>query len=240
MTTERGTPSGSTVSPQQVALTDTPPGATTRVRFRSGLLLGLSGAALGLVTTPFLAVAGFLAGGWSGIGGPPLLVALHAACTSAFGWSEPIDVQQAYGRPLLFVLVALLLGLGTWWRHVPSGGRAARVARWCVALGFTLGALGNVTDYWLGFRFSAALWSVGFGVLTVPGLMMMTVGSSMLGVSMLRARVTAGAVALSLTFPAAALDGAVGLHYLPAAPLFALCLAWLVVFATALKDRASS
>lgn len=182
---------------------------------------------------PLLAVSGFLAGGWDPTGGPPLLAALHAEWEGAFQWGSAVTIQQAYGRSLPFIFVALLVGLAAW--HAGrSQSPAMRTTSRLVALGFILGMLGTVIDYWLGEFWNEVLWRSGFVLLTLPSLLLLLCGSSMLGLHMLQSRVSVSALALSMVLPVGILNTVAGLQYLPAAPLFPICAAWLVVFAAAL------
>jgi|GEM_PF-5208376 len=199
------------------------------------LVTAVLGALVGLGTMPFLAVSGFLAGGWNGAGGPPLLDALYTAWPDAFRWAAAGTVQQAYGRPLLFVFAALLAGMTVWQPELLGAPRAARRARRAIVTGLLLSAAGNITDYWLGPDFHLILWRVGFALFTMPGLLLILCGSTVLGALMLRSGASASGVALSLVLPAAVLNTAGGLHYLPAGPIFPFCLAWLVVFGAACR-----
>lgn len=191
------------------------PVPTSRVRLAAALL----GSGVGLVCMPMLAVAGFLGDGWSGLDGPPVLVGLRQALPDAFTWSDATTVMQAYGRTILPTLLVAWAALPVW-----TTGRDRRALLSVIRLGLILCLLGNITDYWLGIRFNEVVWRVGFGLLTMPGMLLLLGGLSALGWGRVRRGEGLPAILLLLTAPLGLVDTAFGLQYLPPAPLLVVYL----------------
>lgn len=202
---------------------------------RSGLVVGLLAAALGIPAALVLAVAGFLGGGWNGLPGPgvpTLIVVLHERLPALYANPDGSFLNAAYGRLLLFVFLGLLAGTLTL-RAAPS--RFGRVLT-AVCAGLVLNTLGNVTDYWLGQEFHEGLWRWGFVLGTLLGMLVTLVSTSVLGVLWWRSGAPRPvALGLVLALPLAVVVTVFGVRYMPSGMVVPLCAVWGLAFAWSLR-----
>lgn len=161
----------------------------------------VAGAALGAVLTPLHAMARHAT--------PDGKEDLEAPLTRAWsepvsetvrpllGWADAHTVYVTYGKLWLFVFgAAALCAFITRARRSPVG---LERWGWRIALpGYVLMTCGVVFTYWTPWWMDAA-----FLVLAPPGLLLTLVGSTVLGIALLRRRFAprAGAWLLALVFP---------------------------------------
>lgn len=120
------------------------------------------------------------------------------------GWADPDLVYVTYGKIWFPVFVAFTLcAVVAYRRRQPAGFEAWA---WRVALtGYVLVSAGTFLDYWTQWTGEYnVLFDVGW-VVTVPGLLLTLLGSTVLGVVLLvnRFRPTGPAVLLAATLPLA-------------------------------------
>ncbi len=166
---------------------------------------------------------------------PPWEPVLSNALGPLFAFAPPEAVYETYGKfhfPVFLGLLFGLLGLRAW-----RGERAGRLERWGYRLslvGFLLNLPGNVLDYWVPGNSSTGEfggvgdWGFLFG--TVLGLLLLIVGSVLLGVALLRAgEARLPAWLLVLALPGAVLLGLLGFSNAPANPMLWYGFAWLLL-----------
>lgn len=144
----------------------------------------------------------------------PLTAAWAEPAADWFGplltWADPDIVYVTYGKVWFPVFVAFTLcAVLTYRRRQPAGFE--RWA-WRLAIGaYTLACVGVLLDYWTqwtgdynGDGIEATLFTIGFGV-TMPGLLLTLLSSTVLGVTLLvkRFRPTLPAVLLAAIIPLA-------------------------------------
>lgn len=144
----------------------------------------------------------------------PLTAAWAEPAADWFGplltWADPDIVYVTYGKVWFPVFVAFTLcAVVTYRRRQPAGFE--RWA-WRLAIGaYTLACVGVLLDYWTqwtgdynGDGIEATLFTIGFGV-TMPGLLLTLLSSTVLGVTLLvkRFRPTLPAVLLAAIIPLA-------------------------------------
>lgn len=166
---------------------------------------------------------------------PPWEPALSNALGPMIAFAPPEAVYETYGKFHLLVFLGLLLGLlglRTW-----RGGRAGRLERWGYRLSFVglvLNVPGNVLDYWvpgnsaIGEFGSVGDW--GFLLGTMLGLLLLVVGSILLGAALVRAgEARLPAWLLVFALPGAVLLGLLGFANAPANPMLWYGFAWLLL-----------
>ncbi|MBI2077938.1 MAG: hypothetical protein HYT80_06145 [Euryarchaeota archaeon] len=146
---------------------------------------GLVGGALGVLNAPLAAFASarsYQHAAGEAVATPPDLV------EPLFTFADPATVYAAYGRLWAPVLLLLLLGAASLYLRVEATlGRPGRNAFSAVFTGLFMVLLGVVADYWLGPGvLGKRAWGASFLMLTVFGLGVYTVGSTWLGVQLLR------------------------------------------------------
>jgi hypothetical protein len=171
-----------------------------RTRARWSGWAAVAGAVLGAVLTPLHAMARHatadgeqdLALPWTRAWSEPL----SAAVRPLLNWSDPDTVYVTYGKGWLVVLAAVALcAVAVRRRRSPHG---AETWGWRLALpAYALTALAALVTYWTPW------WlDIAFVVLAVPGLVLTVVGSTVLGVALLRRgfrpRLTAWLLALTV------------------------------------------
>lgn len=144
----------------------------------------------------------------------PLTAAWAEPAADWFGplltWADPDLVYVTYGKVWFPVFVAFTLcAVVTYRRRQPAGFE--RWA-WRLAIGaYTLACVGVLLDYWTqwtgdynGDGIEATLFTIGFGV-TMPGLLLTLLSSTVLGVTLLvkRFRPTLPALLLAAIIPLA-------------------------------------
>lgn len=145
-------------------------------------------------------------------------------------FAQPETVYAAYGKVYFLVFLGFLLGLASLYSE--RRGRAGRLERWGFRFSFAglvLNLFGNIPDYWIGE--DTIFEEVGFLVGTALGLLILAVGSLMLGIALLRAGAGSrlGAWLLALALPGMALLGFIGFGNIPSGPALWFCFAWLVL-----------
>lgn len=195
---------------------------------RSGLV-ALVAAALGLLLLPLITVAYAVSG--DGAGSDP---AWGPDARDLFGplvtFAEPDTVYAAYGKVYFLVLLGLLVGvLGL--SRLRRGGVSVP-ERWGFRLsvvGLVANLAGIVTDYTV-FE-DTLVENIGFVVGSLLGLLLLVVGSLLLGVAWLRAdgAPRLGAWLVLLAVPGMVALGALGFGNLPSMPIAWFCIAWLAL-----------
>jgi len=166
---------------------------------------------------------------------PPWEPALSDALGPLFAFAAPEAVYETYGKFHFLVFLGLLfglLGLRAW-----RGERAGGLERWGYRLsvvGFVLNLPGNVLDYWVPGNSAAGefggVGDWGFLLGTVLGLLLLSVGSILLGVALLQAgEARLPAWLLLLALPGAVLLGFLGFANAPANPMLWYGFAWLLL-----------
>jgi hypothetical protein len=160
---------------------------------RRGGLAAMLGGILGLLHSPFYAVAYFATEGGAESLEAPWVAAWSGAFRSLFEplltFAPPEDVYLTYGKLFLFMFLGWLAGLLA--LHVRQGAYAGRLEKWGfrVALpGAVLGTLGSIGAYWIGSVWSAAV-NFSFLAFLVPALLLFNIGFPLFGFGTLRARV---------------------------------------------------
>lgn len=139
-------------------------------------------------------------------------------------WASPDTVYTTYGKALGLAVLGVLGGLLALRSARDGEGTRGESRAFRVALaGYTLLSVGVVVEYW------TPLLEVGFFFFALPGILLSLAGSTMLGVTLLRAGATsrpAGwllALALPLLFATTALFGHLSVGLGP------LVIAWAVI-----------
>lgn len=146
-------------------------------------------------------------------------------------WDTADTVYRTWGKLGLVAVLGLALGLVGLWssRRQPAGPserwgfRIALVGYWLVVVGF-------ITEYWTPYL------DFGFNAFTGPGTLVALVGSTILGIALLRRRSPLGparsllALAIPLTFAMVALFGHLSAGLVP------LELAWILVGLRLLRE----
>ena len=197
---------------------------------RWGGMGAVLGSLLGIVVAPVITSAYSLSEGGPQQS-PPWEPALSNLLSPLFGFSSPEGVYATYGRLYLFVFLGLLLGFLA--LRAQQRGHLGPLGEWGLRLslmGVVLNLLGNIPDYWFG----EATWleALGFLIGTVLGFLLLVVGSTMLGVGLLRsgtAPTRLGAWLLALCLPGIILLTLIGFGNIPSGPAFWFCFAWLVL-----------
>lgn len=161
---------------------------------------------------------------------PPWEPAFSNTFNPLFTFAASEAVYATYGKLYFFVFLGFLFGLTG--LRARRGARAGRLERWGFRLSFVgllLNLFGNVPDYWIGE--DTVFEDVGFVAGTALGLLVLTVGSSLLGVSLLRARAgsRSGAWLLALSLPGILLSGFLGFGNIPSGPALWYGVVWMVL-----------
>lgn len=201
---------------------------------RWGGLAAVVGGVIEILVAPLINSAYSMTEVGAGLA-PPWEPALSDTLGPLFAFAPPEAVYETYGKFHFLVFLGLLfglLGLRVW-----RGERAGRLERWGYRLSFVglvLNLLGNVFDYWVpgnsapGEFGSAGDW--GFLLGTVLGLLLLVVGSVLLGVALLRAgEARLPAWLLVLALPGGVVLGFLGFSNAPANPMLWYAFAWLLL-----------
>ncbi len=130
--------------------------------------------------------------------------------SAPLGWADPDIVYVTYGKVWFPVFVAFTLCAYVVYRRRQSAGLEKWVWRVTIA-GYALASVGVFLDYWTqwtgnynGDGIEGALFTAGWFV-SVPGLLLTLLGSTVLGITLLakRFRPTVPAVLLTLIIPCA-------------------------------------
>jgi hypothetical protein len=177
---------------------------------------------IGLIVAPLHALAYFATGEPAGL--LPWREPGHSALRPLLEWSSPDVVYSTYGKISLLVIGGFTAGLFA--LRAQRVTHARGVERWglrVATIGYPLLLLGLFVEYWTPFL------ELGFRALTLPGLLLTLVGSTLIGVGHLRARQVPRVAAwlLSLSVPAVlATVAAIG-HII--AGLAVLDVAWILI-----------
>ncbi len=193
-------------------------------------LTAMAGGALGIVAAPLATSAYSLTGEGAA---PPWEPALSDALDPLFTFASPEVVYAAYGKLYFFVFLGFFLGLiGL---HARRRDAAGRLERWGFYLSFTgliLNLLGNIGDYWYGGGVGESTPDfLGFLLGTVLGLLLLIIGSTMLGASLLRegTHFRPGAWLLVLAVPGIIALSFLGFGNIPSGPALWFCFVWLTI-----------
>ncbi|HEU4423969.1 MAG TPA: hypothetical protein VFR67_15670 [Pilimelia sp.] len=174
-----------------------------------------------LVIAPLHALARFGTGAGAADDDSPLVAAWAEPARDAAGglltFASPDLVYLTYGKFWLIALAAIT-ACAYAFRSRRVGVRTGERWAWRLALtGYTLMAAGSLVSYWTAFV------DVGFAVFTLPGLLITLVGSTALGVALLRARVRPSLTAwlLALQIPLLVGFSSIGSFSTGALPLVA-------------------
>ena len=160
---------------------------------RRGGLAAMMGGILGLLHSPFYAVAYFATEGGAESLEAPWVAAWSGAFRSLFEplltFAPPEGVYLTYGKLFLFMFLGWLAGLLA--LHARQTVRAGRLEKWGfrVALaGAVLGTLGSIGAYWIGSVWPGAV-NFSFLAFLVPALLLFNIGFPLFGFGTLRAKV---------------------------------------------------
>ena len=188
---------------------------------------GLAGGALGVLNTPLVVLASIRSyqerGGGEAPDAPQVLAPLLT-------FADASVVYAAYGRLWAPILLLFLLGAAALYlRLEPRLGRPGRNAFSVLFTGLLMVLLGVVFVYWLGPDvLGDKVWGASFLVLTVFGLGVYSVGSTWLGIRLLRTRVAPGWVGWAFAAAPIGFLLAPILPNAPAAELFVYAVAWIL------------
>lgn len=193
-------------------------------------LAAMLGSLLGIVAAPLTTSAHSLTEEGAP---PPWEPVLSGALGPLFTFASPEVVYATYGKLYLFVFLGLLSGLiGL---HARRRDRAGRLERWGFYLSFAglaLNLFGNVFDYWYGGGVGESTPDfLGFLLGTVLGMLILVIGSAMLGIGLLRAGDTprVGAWLLVLALPGIIALSFLGFGNIPSGPALWFCFTWLAL-----------
>ncbi len=157
---------------------------------RWGGLAAVLGEILLLVVTP-LAGAAYYATGADGGAPPPFVSAMRSWLHPMLTWGSPDIVYLTYGKVFAPIAGTFLLGLLA--LHAHQARRAGRLERWgfrVLVVGLALGSLSAFVEYWVGPALgSATVTDMAFMLLSLPGMLLMLLGSPLFGLGTLRAHV---------------------------------------------------
>jgi hypothetical protein len=196
--------------------------------------IALIGALIGIVISILLNAAYSLTPDGAGLPVPPWQPALEQTANPALTFGPPVEVYHFYGRFVLLVLAAFLVGLYGLYANQRAAfkERPSRLLVWGYRLamtGLVLNLVGNLGDYWVSI--GETIGFISFVVGTVVGLLLQVIGLILLGFYGLRSGSLprAAALAFVLWFPFTIVLLLVGMQNLPSAPLLGLSLAWVIV-----------
>jgi hypothetical protein len=192
-------------------------------------LAALLGGVLGIVLFPFHALAWFATPDGAQALNTPWVAAWTAAVKPILAplltFALPDTVYQTYGRITVLVTLGFLAGLvGLHTFQARRSGRLEKAGFWIALVGTILLTLGVIGEYWVGaLEFS-------FVAFSLPGLLVLMIGSFIFGIGTLRAGVAPhlGAWLLTLgSFP-----GMIAMNVLTghlSGALLLLDLAWIII-----------
>ena len=160
---------------------------------RWGGLAAMVGGLLGIVSSPFYAVAYFATEDGTESLEAPWVATWSGAFRALFGplltFAPPEDVYLTYGKVLTFVFLGWLAGTAA--LHALQAPRAGRLEKWgfrAALAGTVVGTVGSIGAYWVG-SFWWAVANISFLAFVVPALLLFNVGFALFGVGTLRAKV---------------------------------------------------
>lgn len=180
------------------------------------------GGVVGLIVAPLHALAFFATGGVPGL--LPWREAGHAALRPLLEWGSPDVVYTTYGKVAVLVFAGFTAGLFAVRAERVRYARGAE--RWgmrVAVVGYPLLLVGIVVEYWTPFL------DFGFLALSLPGILLTLVGSTLIGVGHIRARQQPQLAAwlLCLSIPIAVATTATIGHLV--AGLAVLNVAWILI-----------
>ena len=197
---------------------------------RWGGIAAVLGSLLGIVLAPVITSAYSLSEGGQEQS-PPWEPALSDLLNPLFGFASPEGVYATYGKLYFLVFLGFLLGflaLGAQqWGRV---GWLGRVGLRLSLVGVVLNLLGNIPDYWFGE--GTLIEALGFLIGTILGFLLLVVGSTMLGVDLLRSGTPPtrlGAWLLALCLPGSIVVLLIGFGNIPSGPALWFCFTGLVL-----------
>lgn len=202
-------------------------------RVRWGGVAAMLGSALGIVIAPIITSAYSLSEQGGAEQAPPWEPVLSQSLDVLFSFASPEAVYATYGKLYFLVFLGLLLGLVG--LYSLRSGHTGRLEEWGFRLSFVglvLNLLGNLGDYWYrGGVVESTPDFIGFLVGTLLGLLILTIGYLMLGITLLRAGAgpRLGSWLLILSIPGFIVLGLLGFGNLPSMPALWFCFAWLVL-----------
>lgn len=198
-------------------------------RIRYCGLAAMLGGALAIAMAPVITSAYSLTEDGAGTD-PPWEPALSGSLSTLFTFASPEAVYATYGKLYFFGFLGFLLGLiGLRARRRDRAGWLERWGFGLVFVGLLLNLLGNVPDYWVGEN--TVFEDVGFVAGTALGLVVLTIGCSLLGFALLRARADSrlGAWLLVFSLPGIILPGFLGFGNIPSGPALWYGFVWVVL-----------
>jgi hypothetical protein len=203
---------------------------------RAGMIV-LVGAIIGIGVSLLLNAAYSLTPDGADLAIPPWQPALERAAGPALTFAPPVEVYHLYGRVVLLVIAAFMVGLHGLYANQRAvfDGKPPRLQVWGYRLamaGLAMNLIGNLGDYWVSV--GETINFVAFLVGTFVGLLLQMAGLALLAVGGLRGASMPKPVAwaLILVFPLAVALLLAGMNNLPSAPLLALSLAWAITGAS--------
>ncbi len=160
---------------------------------RRGGLAAMVGGILGLLHSPFYAVAYFATEGGAESLEAPWVAAWAEPFRSLFEplltFAPPNDVYLTYGKLFLFMFLGWLAGLLA--LHARQAAYAGRLEKWgfrVTLAGAVLGTLGSIGAYWIGSVWVGAV-NFSFLAFLVPAFLLFNIGFPLFGIGTLRAKV---------------------------------------------------
>jgi hypothetical protein len=203
-----------------------------KVNRQAGMIV-LIGAVIGVVVSLLLNAAYSFTPDGADLPVPPWQPALERIAGSLLTFAPAIEVYHLFGRFVLLVLAAFLIGLYglNAKERAIFGEKPPRLLIWGYRLamtGLVLNLIGNIGDYWVSVAETIDL--IVFVGGTVVGLLLIAIGLILLGIGGLRSASLPRPVAwaLILWFPFSMVLLLVGMVNLPSAQLLALSLAWII------------
>lgn len=184
-------------------------------------LAAIVGGMIALVLTAPFAIAYFAA--YPGFDIPPAWIAIvRPVLKPILTFASPKAVYNVYGR--VYNVVYVLFLPATVGLHQMYEGACSRPERWgyrLLVIGLLAAIIGNAGDYWAN--------GVGF-ILTVAGLLILSVGVTVYGVAALRSSLMPAWCAWLLIISGPGVFVGLSLiGHIPSGPSLPLALAWLVI-----------
>lgn len=160
---------------------------------RWGAVAAMTGGTLGILYSPFYALAYFATeDGASSLEAPWVAAwagALRPILEPLLTFASPEIVYLTYGKVFSLVILGWLAGLLV--LHSWQAASAGRLERWGFRVAFAgtvLGALGSIGVYWVGTVWPVAI-DFSFVAFMVPALLLFNLGFPLFGIGTLRAKV---------------------------------------------------
>ena len=155
----------------------------------------------------------------------------RAALEPLLSWASADTVYTTYGKAALLIVAGFTAGLFA--LRATRSSTARGVERWglrIATVGYPLLLIGVLVEYWTPYL------EIGYLLLSVPGLLLTLLGSTLLGVGLVRERAGPPAARwlFALSLPLVVLASAIIGHF--TAGLLVLDLAWIVTGAAFVRD----